>query len=110
MTRKRYVQIGLDLVETTYNPPAVVPTDSGVLWGDRSYRDSRTLDGVDVSTRTKHREYMKAKGVTHPSDYKNEWAKAVDERAEFFTTGGDHKARRETIERTIYEAVNGKRK
>jgi hypothetical protein len=108
MARKRYVQVGLELVETTQNPGPALPTDAGVLWGDRSYDGSRTVDGVDISTRTKHREYMKARGLTHPSDFKNEWVQARAQRDDFFTTGGDHKARREIVERALHEAINGR--
>lgn len=58
---------------------SVVP-GMNVLAGDRHYDGQRTLDGVDISTRTKHRQYMKERGLTTADDYTQTWAKAQKER------------------------------
>lgn len=51
--------------------------DSGALWGDRQY------DGMDprFSTRTQHREFMKAHGLTTQDDYKQRWQLDAERRA-----------------------------
>jgi hypothetical protein len=111
MARHRYIQLkDGTLVEVSTNYVPETSPDSGILWGDRHYDGLRTAEGVDISTRTKHREYMRAKGVTHSSDFKEEWTSARKQRDDFFTTGGDHKARREAVARALHEAVNGRRK
>lgn len=79
------------------------------LSGDRYYTDLRATDGTPVDTRTKHREYMKAKGLTVSDDFKGEWAKAAEHRADMYTTGGDHKERRAQVERALYDHVNKRR-
>lgn len=62
---------------------SVVPAMSGLanaLAGDRHYDGMRAPDGTDISTRTKHREYMKSRGLTTADDFKETWKKAADER------------------------------
>lgn len=53
---------------------------SHALAGDRHYDGLRAPDGTDVSTRTKHREYMKRNNLTVADDYKGEWKKAEADR------------------------------
>jgi hypothetical protein len=55
----------------------------GALWGDRAYDGMRTTDGVDISSRTKHREYMKRHGLTTFDDYKGEFARQQARRDEY---------------------------
>lgn len=62
---------------------SVVPAMSGLanaLAGDRHYEGMRALDGTDISSRTKHREYMKRNGLTTADDFKETWSKAQAER------------------------------
>lgn len=64
---------------------AVNPAFSGTanaLAGDRYYDGLRATDGTDISSRTKHREYMKQRGLTTADDFKDTWAKAQKERNE----------------------------
>lgn len=59
----------------------------------------RTTDGVDVSSRRKHREYLKATGFTVASDFSPEYQAreaASRERAEDRRT-------REAVERNVYK-------
>lgn len=67
------------------------------LAGDRGYDGMRTSDGVDISTRTKHRAYMKERGITTADDYRNEWKTAAQQRAA--DLAGDDPSRREDIAR-----------
>jgi len=70
---------------------------ANALAGDRHYDGMRTLDGVDVSTRTKHREYMKQRGLTTMDDYRSEWRKAAEDRAKA-VEGVDPSRRRDVVE------------
>ena len=104
MARRRYVQRKeppYDLIEITDDYQSPMRTDSGALWGDRSYEGMVAPDGTDISSRTKHREYMKAKGVTTMDDFKDSWAKAKVEREHYVQHGGSFK--RADIERAIYK-------
>lgn len=58
----------------------VNPAMSGLanaLAGDRHYDGLQATDGTPINSRTKHREYMKQKGLTMASDFKGEWAQAA---------------------------------
>lgn len=92
MTRRRYVydeKLGR-LVELTAEPPqrANAQDHLGSLWGDRHYDGMRASDGADISSRKKHREYMKRHGVTTADDFKDTWARARQQRDEYYTRGG----------------------
>lgn len=51
------------------------------LASERHYEGMRATDGADISTRAKHRAYMKEKGVTTADDFKDTWKKAREDRA-----------------------------
>lgn len=106
MTRRRWIQDRKtgELIEVTADYQPEMRTDSGALWGDRSYEGMTAPDGTDISSRTKHREYMKAKGVTTMDDFKDSWAKAKESRERYMTEGGSFK--RADIERAIYQLQN----
>jgi hypothetical protein len=67
------------------------------------YGGLRASDGADISSRKKHREYKRIRGLADTADFKGVWEKAAQERADYFKTGGDHKARREAVERAYYK-------
>jgi hypothetical protein len=50
------------------------------LAGDRHYDGLTATDGTDISTRAKHRAYMKAKGLTTVDDFSGTWKKQAQER------------------------------
>lgn len=50
------------------------------LAGDRHYDGLTATDGTDISTRSKHRAYMKANNLAMADDYKEAWAKAQEQR------------------------------
>ena len=55
---------------------------NNALAGDRHYEGLRATDGTDIGSRTKHRAYMKAKGLTTIDDYSETWKRDAKERAE----------------------------
>jgi putative FmdB family regulatory protein len=75
------------------------------LAGDRGYEGMRAPDGTDLSTRTKHRAYMKERGITTADDFKGEWQRAAVRRAE--DMAGVDPGRREDIARAIDKLANG---
>lgn len=106
MTRRRWIQdreTG-ELIEVTPDYQPEMRVDSGALWNDRSYEGMRAADGSDISSRTKHREYMKANNLTTMDDFKDTWAKAKESRERYMTEGGSFK--RADIERAIYQLQN----
>ncbi len=74
------------------------------LAGDRHYDGLRASDGTDISTRSKHRQYMRERGLTTVDDYRGEWARAAKERAEL--REGVDPSRRPDIVRAIAELEN----
>jgi hypothetical protein len=79
---------------------AVVPgTGLNPLAGDRHYDGLRAPDGSDISTRTKHRQYMREKGVTMASDYTNTWKEDAKKREKLLKEGDS------TIKRDIIDAT-----
>lgn len=92
MTRRSYVydeQLGR-MVERTREPPrrADALNHLGGLWSDRHYDGMRATDGSDISSRRKHREYMKRNNLTTTDDFKDTWAKAQQERETYHERGG----------------------
>jgi hypothetical protein len=87
MTRRRWVYIGTEAIEIEkYTPPVQGIT----IMGDSHY-DGLTspVDGADISSRAKHREYMKRKGLCTIDDYKGQFAQDAAARAEFYTKAPD---------------------
>jgi len=82
-------------------PQAPVHVDAGALWGDRGYEGLRTTDGVDISSRSKHREYMRRHGLTTADDYKDTWAKAEAAREIYRQGKGGGAVTRNDIAETI---------
>jgi hypothetical protein len=106
MTRRRYIQdrITGELIEVTSDYQAPKRNDAGALWGDRHYEGLRATDGTDISSRTKHREYMKANNLAMADDFNNTWAKAQEQRDRYHQQGGSIK--RSDIERAMYQLQN----
>jgi len=106
MTRRRYIQdrhTG-ELIEVTSDYQAPMRNDAGALWGDRHYDGARATDGTDISTRSKHREYMRLNNVTTVDDFKDTWAKAREQRERLYTQGGTFSRR--DVERAIHQLQN----
>lgn len=106
MTVKRWRQdpVTLELIEVTGDRTENRQRSDGVLWGDRNYDGLTTTDGVDISSRTKHREYMKAHGLTTFDDYQGEFKKREAER-DAYRTGERGSVSRGDIERAFYKLM-----
>jgi putative FmdB family regulatory protein len=62
---------------------SVNPAMSGLanaLAGDRHYDGLAATDGTPINSRTKHRQYMKEKGLAMVDDFKQTWKAAAKER------------------------------
>ena len=82
MTRQRWVQIDGQLIEVgnDYTPPNQ-QSGSHYIIGDKNYLGlTSPIDGRDISTKTKHNEYMKEKGLALVDDFSSTWKKAEQER------------------------------
>ena len=112
MPRRRWIQNPNpphELIEVTDDfvlPPA--RNGDRALWGDRHYDGLTASDGTDISTRTKHREYMRERGLTTADDFKGEWEVAARARADFYLHGAD-KHRKDDVSRAIHNLTEGKR-
>lgn len=104
MSRRRWIQINGELVEVTNDYQPDLRADSGALWGDRNYENLRATDGTDISSRSKHREYMKANNLTTADDFQSSWAKAQEQRAKYVQQGGTFSRR--DVERAIHQLQN----
>lgn len=106
MTRRRYIQDRTtgELIEVTADHREPMRNDAGALWGDSSYAGLRATDGTDISTRSKHREYMRANNLTTVDDFQNTWAKAQEQRERLYTQGGTFSRR--DVERAISQLQN----
>lgn len=104
MTRRRFVQINGELIEITDANEPQRRNDAGVLWGDRHYEGLKATDGTDISSRSKHREYMKANGLAMADDFKNTWAQAQEQRDAYHQRGGSFS--RSDVERAIHQLQN----
>lgn len=107
--KRRFIQdpVTLELVEVTADYVAPVresAKNNGALWNDRHYDGGKATDGTDISTRAKHRDYMKRNNLTTIDDFKDTWAQAQKKREDFYTRGGSFK--RQDIERAIYQVQN----
>ena len=89
MSRKRWVQdpVTLELVPAEEYVPKNQLIPHGRVHGDLHYDGLRATDGTDISTRTKHREYMRRHGLATVDDYKKTWSEAEKRRTEYRTRG-----------------------
>lgn len=87
---------------------SVVPAMSGLanaLAGDRHYDGMRAPDGSDISSRTKHREYMKRHGLTTADDFGSTWNSAAKEREALRTATFSDKELRADLTEKVMKAV-----
>lgn len=87
-----------DLGDWVERPPALA------VVGDSHYDGLRATDGTPIDTRRKHRDYMKAHGLTTADDFTETWKKAEADRKRL---GAPSKERREEIGRALYNAEKG---
>lgn len=86
---------------------SINPAFSGVanaLAGDRHYDGMTATDGTPINSRTKHREYMKSKGLAMTGDFTETWKQAAKEREAIRTAQALPERKRdvrEVVERAI---------
>lgn len=73
-----------------------------------TYRNARATDGTDISSRTKHRNYLKANNLSMASDFKEHWKKAEQHREAVQSGNADTRERREIIGRALHESKRRK--
>ena len=66
---------------------------------DRFYEGTKTVDGVDIGSRRKHRQYMKDRGLAPMDDFSD----SHFDRMAAEKKRADKKHRRETLERAFYK-------
>lgn len=87
---------------------SVVPAMSGLanaLAGDRHYDGLRAPDGADISTRSKHREYMKSRGLADAGDFSGVWDRADKDRQAIRTGTFQDKELRQDLTQKVMTAV-----
>lgn len=90
MTRRRYIQdpVTLELVEVTESSSVASRVGDSALWGDRHYANTTGPNGEDLSSRSKHRAFMKATGLTTTDDFSSDWSRAKESRENYQRNGG----------------------
>jgi len=96
---------GVEVYEKGTEPPSEMAKHNA-LAGDRHYDGLRATDGSDISTRSKHREYMKRNNVTTMDDYKSTWDHSVKAREAYRTGKGGGAITRDDLARTIAQLNN----
>ena len=89
-----------DFIEVT--EPEEPARCDGLLYNDRIYDGLRADDGSDISSRTRHRDYMRQNGLTTMDDFKGEWAAAAVKREEYYT-GKRGSVSKDDIARAIHQ-------
>ena len=77
--------------------------------GDLHYDGLRATDGTDISTRTKHREYMKRHNLTTMDDFSGAFERAQKAKADYVTTGKGGAVSRADVARAIYQLQQKRR-
>ena len=75
-----------------------------------AYDNLRATDGTDISSRTKHREYMKHNGLALADDFKQTWQQARAERDAYFRGEKLNPSYREAVGRAEYQLSKRRRK
>ena len=113
MTRRRFVWSSADdcLVEVTpdYEQPSRDQARNHLI-SDAIYDGMKATDGTDISTRSKHREYMRRNGLTTMDDFSGEWAKAAKKRADYFQGKGGGAVTKDDIGRAIHQLESQQRR
>lgn len=111
--RGRWIQhpvTGELIPESQYVRPRIDEAVNHVVIDRHYWNTASHLDGRDISTRKRHREYMKEKGLTTMDDFTNTWAQAEKERQKVREGDFDHRERRELIGKLEYEVSKNARR
>lgn len=114
MARRRFIwDKELDtLVEVTpdYEQPGREDARNR-LASDAIYDGLQATDGTDISTRTKHREYMRKNGLTTADDFTDTWKRAAEKRAAYYQgEPGAGSVSRQDVARAIHQLETKGRK
>jgi len=90
------VQRGLELIEVSLDYVPELPNTDSVLWNDRAYQD---VSDPRFTSRTSHREYMKANNLTTVDDFKEQFRRAREARLRFYR--GEDASRKEDVARAL---------
>lgn len=82
------------------------PTPRVYVQTDAQFEGARSAEGEDISTRKRHRAYMKRRGLAMAADFEQSWSAAEQKRASFWEDqAGERKA---DLSRTLdYLAAGG---
>lgn len=81
------------------------------VFTDRHYDGARSpIDGTDIGSRAKRKEYMRTHGLVDADDYRGEWQKRAEQRQEFRRTGEDGKDWAGRIGATLQQMQQGRRR
>jgi hypothetical protein len=88
--KRRYIQDKntLELIEVTDDFVPDSRVGDSALWGDSHYANTTGPNGEDLSSRAKHRAYLKATGLATTDDFKSEWSRAKEARENYQRNGG----------------------
>ena len=94
MPRIRYIQDPEthELVLAEDYVPRMAMRSHNRIVGDSHYDGLQATDGADISSRTKHRRYMRENNLTTMDDFKETWSRARDERVRYLKEGGSVRA------------------
>ncbi|HAM41748.1 MAG TPA: hypothetical protein DCP69_10560 [Candidatus Omnitrophica bacterium] len=104
--RGRFVQrpeTGELIPASEYVRPASTRALDAPIMAGRFYENVCTVDGVDIGSRKKRREYMRSNNLADTDDFKGEWTKAAKRRDEIREGRHDSKERREALGRAMYQ-------
>ena len=94
--RRRYIQRDGVLIEVPLNYVPERRNTDALLWNDRAYQD---VGDPRFHSRTSHREYMQREGLTTIDDYKGQFVRDEQRRAQVLQ--GKDASRREDIARAL---------
>jgi hypothetical protein len=99
--KRRYIQDKntLELIEVTNDFAPDNRVGDSALWGDSHYANTTGPNGEDLSSRAKHRAYLKATGLATTDDFKGDWARAKEARENYHRSGGT--VSRDDVQRAI---------
>lgn len=109
--RFRYDKVSGEMVEITNGDIQPARDRQDLLWNDRGYEGLKATDGADISSRSKHREYMRRNGLTTIDDFTEVNKKNEAKRADYYQgKPGTGAVRKEDIARAIDQLERGRRR
>lgn len=101
--RRRFVQqCDGTLIEVSADHQAQPPNADALLWNDRSYQDA---NDARFRSRSSHREFMRANGLTTVDDYTQQFQRAAEARARHYE--GRDTSRKEDVARAFARHQRG---